>query len=104
MRRTTLGILSLVLLLVGLIAVFRGPADGSASGFAGGCIRVGIVLGALWLALPQITTSMGNLRNWALSWVVRKRKEPTSPSEAAHSSNAPPRPPTRRPRRRSTSN
>src|SRR5438445_13583682 len=99
MRRTTLGILSIVLLIVGLIAVFRGPADGSASGFAGGCIRVGIVLGALWLALPQITASVAGIRGWLLSWFVRKRKEP---SANAQPSDMPPPVPRRRPRRRSS--
>ena len=67
MNRTTLGLVALLLVLVGGITAFRGPADGSAAGFAGGCIRVGLVLGALWLALPQIVGFFSRTPSWLLA-------------------------------------
>jgi len=66
MNRASLGIVAIVLLVVGGITFSRGPADGSAAGFAGGCIRVGIVLGALWLALPQIMWFLSKTPKWML--------------------------------------
>ena len=34
--------------------------------FAGACIRVGLVLGALWLSLPQITYVWSKTPRWLL--------------------------------------
>jgi hypothetical protein len=67
MNRTALGLIALSLLVVGALAAWRGPPDGSAAGFAGGCIRVGLVLGALWLALPQITGFFTRAPRWLLT-------------------------------------
>ena len=67
MNRTSLGLIALVLLVIGGIAALRGPDDGSAAGFAGGCVRVGLVLGALWLALPQITAFLARAPRWLLT-------------------------------------
>jgi hypothetical protein len=66
MNRTALGLAALVLVAIGGIVVFRGPADGSASGFAAGCLRVGFVLGALWLAWPQIMAFLARAPRWLL--------------------------------------
>jgi hypothetical protein len=66
MNRTALGLTALLLVVIGSIVVVRGPADGSASGFASGCLRVGFVLGALWLAWPQIMAFLARAPRWLL--------------------------------------
>ncbi len=102
MRRTTLGILAVFLLVVGLIVALRGPEDGSAAGFAGGCVRVGLILGALWLAWPQIIAGIKRLPGWAIGWFAKGSQQPPKPTEAP-AANIPPPPPAKRPRRRSNS-
>jgi hypothetical protein len=66
MNRTSLGLLAIALVVIGGITLTRGPADANSAGFAGGCIRVGIVLGALWLALPQILKFLSKTPKWLL--------------------------------------
>jgi uncharacterized membrane protein len=66
-RRRTLGTLAAVLLIVGG-ALMLGPPLASASGYvAGFCIRVGLLLGALWLALPQIFALYNKYPRWV--WI-----------------------------------
>ena len=96
MRRATLGIIALFLLVVGGIAVFNGPGGQSAWGFSGVCIKSGLVLGALWLALPQIQSFFSRLPRSMIGWITGNRKNAEKPA-----SNSPPSAPTRRPRRRS---
>jgi hypothetical protein len=98
MRRTTLGIIALVLLVVGGITAINGPGGTSAWGFSGVCIKSGLVLGALWLALPQIQSMAARLPRWLLSWFVGKSQSQQKPS-----TTSPNPPPQRRPRRRSNS-
>jgi hypothetical protein len=104
MRRKTLGIAAVLLLVVGVVAAVRGPEDGSARGFAGGCIRVGLVLGALWLAWPQIQAIFARLpqrvAGWLLGFWTRRRSPPAqaSPTESAQDGESPR--PAARPRRR----
>src|SRR5262245_14039734 len=85
MSRKVLGIIAALLLVVGGITAVFGPGGNSATGFAGGCIRVGLVLGALWLALPQIQAAMKRLPGWVMSWFVGKSK----PGEAQAGKDAP---------------
>ena len=80
MRRNTIGILAAVLLLLGGVTAFTGPGGSSAQGFAGGCIRVGLVLGAIWLAMPQIQSLLSKFPRWLLGWFVGKGK-PAAPRE-----------------------
>jgi hypothetical protein len=54
MNRNALGIAAALLLVAGLFIWWRGPGGENALGLAFGCIRVGLVLGALWLAYPQL--------------------------------------------------
>src|SRR5688572_10774918 len=84
MRRATLGILALFLIVLGFIVAWRGPEDGSAMGFAGGCVRVGLVLGAIWLAWPSIMTAIKRVPGWLVSWFVRgdKQSKPAGPRPA----------------------
>src|SRR5215510_1429249 len=81
MSRNALGIIAALLLLMGGITAVFGPGGTSATGFAGGCIRVGLVLGALWLALPQIQAAVKRLPGWAMSWFVGKGKSPDPSAE-----------------------
>ena len=68
MNRTALGLIALLLLIIGGITLWtRGPADDSTTPFAAGCIRVGLVLGALWLALPQIVVFLSKTPKWLLT-------------------------------------
>jgi hypothetical protein len=67
MNRTALGLVALLLILIGGITyVTRGFHDEATSPFAAGCIRVGFVLGALWLALPQIVAFLARAPRWLL--------------------------------------
>jgi hypothetical protein len=98
MRRTTLGIIALSLLVVGLIAVMNGPGGSSAWGFSGVCLKSGLVLGALWLALPQIQSIATRLPRSLLGWFIGKQKDQPGGRQASESSVR-----QRRPRRRSSS-
>jgi len=76
MNRHTLGIIAAVLLLIGGITAVTGPSGSNAAGFAGGCVRVGLVLGALWLALPQIRAILIRLPHSIFGWFFGKPKAP----------------------------
>ncbi len=80
----------------------RGPEDGSAAGFAGGCVRVGLVLAALWLALPQIMAAFKKVPGWMVGWLVRGHKTPPAgPTRTTESKPPPESVRMKRPRRRS---
>jgi len=59
-QRTKLGLIALVLLLIG------GPLllVGSAQAIGGGLVRMGIVLGAVWFALPSFTALLSRIPKW----------------------------------------
>lgn len=82
MNRNALGIVALLLLLIGGITWFRGPPDGSAMGFSGGCIRVGLVLAALWLAFPQILALFRTTPRWLFGRFLGGNK-PADPQKPA---------------------
>ncbi len=98
MNRNALGIIAAVLLLLGGITAVFGPGGNSASGFAGGCIRVGLVLGALWLALPQILSTAARMPGWAMGWFFKKNDSQPKSNQPQQPVVKPPRP-----RRRSNS-
>jgi hypothetical protein len=101
MRRATLGILALFLIVLGFIVAWRGPEDGSAVGFAGGCVRVGLVLGAIWLAWPSMMAAIKRVPGWLVSWFVRsdKQSKPAGSQPAAQAAKPAVR--VKKPRRRS---
>jgi hypothetical protein len=99
MNRNLLGIVAVVLLLLGGITHFFGPGGNSASGFAGGCIRVGLVLGAFWLALPQILATAARMPGWLLGFLFKKQLPPADSGQAKQPAQPEVKPP--RPRRRS---
>jgi len=52
MQRQILGVLALVLVIAGLIFSLEG---GPRQDLAGFCLRIGLILGAIWLALPDLS-------------------------------------------------
>lgn len=66
MNRTLLGILALICFLSGVVMLLAGHGGE----VAGGLIRVGLVLGALWLALPSITGILTRTPKWVLTAAV----------------------------------
>jgi hypothetical protein len=96
MSRTALGIIAGVLLFIGGVTAVGGPGGSSAWGFSGVCIKSGLVLGALWLALPQITAVFARMPRTLLGWFIRRKED----SNKTTSGGSPPVR-ERRPRRRS---
>jgi hypothetical protein len=72
MNRTLLGLLALVIFLAGIGTLLLAPRDNNntALSVAGGMIRVGLVLGALWLALPSIAGVLTRTPKWVLTAAV----------------------------------
>jgi hypothetical protein len=64
MNRYTLGVVALLLLIVGGFIAVRHPEGGAA--FSGACVRIGMVLGAAWLAWPQIAGLWNKTPRWLL--------------------------------------
>src|SRR5207253_775442 len=60
--RTLLGIMALASLIVG-VAVAR---QKETEGYSGGFIRIGLLLVAVWLALPQLTSFFSKTPRWLL--------------------------------------
>ena len=102
MRRAALGLIAGFLLLIGLITWSSAPKTNDRDLFVGTCVRAGLVLGALWLALPQLQSLLVRAPRWVLGWFFRKGNAPSGEANAAND-NAPEQPRVRqpRPRRRS---
>ncbi len=55
-RRASIGIIGIVLLIAGgVLYGIYGVQGGTGSAICGACVRVGIVMLALWLAFPQVS-------------------------------------------------
>ena len=66
-RRHILGIISLCLLTAWIAGLFTvDPTDGTLMMLSSVCMRSGLVLGALWLALPQVTTLLSHYQPWQI--------------------------------------
>jgi hypothetical protein len=61
--RTLLAILAIGLLVAGFCLLFQ---SGTAFTYSGGFIKSGLVTGALWLALPQLTSFFTKTPRWLL--------------------------------------
>ena len=71
MQRHALGIIALVSLVLGVAGIlYYGTNDSQTSLMASMCMRIGLVIGALWLALPQFKRMSGGLPTWAAGIVV----------------------------------
>jgi hypothetical protein len=92
MRRNLLGIIAALLLVVGVISAFGGPGGETAQQFSGVCVKSGLVLGALWLALPQILSMLKSTPRWLLGWFSGKNKSPSSKDTPQVPAARPPRP------------
>lgn len=64
--RPLIGALAAVLIVAGLAALAYGDSSGASSFayLAGACLRVGAVLGLVWLAVPDLIQSGRWLRRW----------------------------------------
>ncbi len=62
LRRHALGIASVILLLLALGLWWRWPQDSAAA--VAICVRAGLVLGAIWLALPQLSRLIAAVPVW----------------------------------------
>ena len=67
MTRMLLGILAVALLLGGGVMLLTSPEGGVGLTVSGGCIRMGLVVGALWLAYPQIISFLSTTPKWLLT-------------------------------------
>lgn len=65
MQRKILGILSLVLLVGGGALMLLAPESEYTQNLLAPCFRMGVVLGALWLALPDLQFARNRL--WLLA-------------------------------------
>jgi hypothetical protein len=102
MSRNSLGIVAALLLLVGIVIWWRGPGGENALGLAFGCIRVGLVLGALWLAFPQLAALAKAVPASLWSWFAGKGKPGAKSSSTAPQAEVVQQPArVKRPRRRS---
>ncbi len=63
MHRPTVGVFALVLLVIGATALLVVDDSYTRQNVAGACLRIGAVLAALWLALPELQRS---LNRWTL--------------------------------------
>ena len=67
MRRHLLGIISLTLILIGAAGFYQSRSpSGDVSPMAGYLARAGIMLGAIWLAWPQIQQVFRKFPPWLL--------------------------------------
>ncbi len=82
MRRAALGLIAGFLLVIGVIAWKDAPPGSDREFFVGTCIRAGLVLGALWLALPQLTSLFTGAPRWVLGWFFGKGKAPSGETKA----------------------
>lgn len=71
MRRAALGLIALALLAGGLAALYAmGKTTGDKQAAASAAIRAGVLLGAIWLALPQLAMLAQRFPAWMMVGVV----------------------------------
>lgn len=69
MQRHILGVLSILFLIATGIILFFGIGEESQTRFFGGvCMRVGLTLGAIWLAMPQLEKLFHRFPTWIWVW------------------------------------
>ncbi|MCO6456548.1 MAG: hypothetical protein J5I93_14720 [Pirellulaceae bacterium] len=66
MKRLLLGILALLLVLTWLVLYLQAEPSNWSSTVASACLRAGLVLGALWLAFPQVLQILSRLPVWMM--------------------------------------
>jgi hypothetical protein len=66
MKRLQIGLIALVLIGSAVIMWMMGYVANAMAGTVGGLLRVGLVMGALWLALPQLSAFFTKTPKWLL--------------------------------------
>lgn len=66
MMRTQIGLIALALLVCAAVLYVMGAVASNLMGTIGGLVRVGLVMAALWLALPQINSIFSRTPKWLL--------------------------------------
>jgi len=66
MQRNLLGVIALVLLVAGGVVALGLAGPASSASWTGSAIKIGLMLGAIWLALPQIERWLVNTPQWLL--------------------------------------
>ena len=75
MRRHLLGIISLLLLAAAAYGLVRfGTKESHAEFLSSVCLRGGLVLGAIWLALPQLIRLFKSTSPWFVGLLVRRQR------------------------------
>ena len=70
-RRHLMGLLGLASLIAGVsLLIIRGTNDSQWSMFASICLRVGLMLGAMWLAFPQIVGLARRFPPWLMATIA----------------------------------
>ena len=69
MRRVALGIIAAILLISGVVFSIQAEGGGQ-SMLAGSCVRAGIMLGAIWLAWPQLQDLASKTPWWLVTSVL----------------------------------
>ena len=70
-RRHILGLLGIAFLLSGLgLLLVKGASDNQWSMFASICVRVGLLLAAIWLAFPQVVGLAKRFPPWLMAAVA----------------------------------
>ncbi|MDA1050760.1 MAG: hypothetical protein O3C40_09810 [Planctomycetota bacterium] len=69
-RRHIMGLLGIIFLLSGVgLLVVKGASDSQWSMYASICIRVGLMLSAIWLAFPQIEGLTKRFPSWLMATI-----------------------------------
>lgn len=70
MKRLQIGLIALVLLISAAVLYSMGAVANAMAGTVGGLLRVGLVMGALWLAMPQLSAFFTKTPKWLLIALV----------------------------------
>ena len=70
MKRLQIGLIALVLIGSAVVLWMMGYVANAMAGTVGGLLRVGLVMGALWLAMPQLAAFFQKTPKWLLIALV----------------------------------
>ena len=68
-RRLFLGVCSIVLIISAIVLLLQENQSSTTRVTAGGCMRIGLLLGAIWLAWPQVADVTQNVPAW-MGWTL----------------------------------